>query len=147
MKELNNVFNIEAPPPTESKPSNIVEVKEEAPIPQDNDLTDDYNLARSTLRKIIIKGQDALDDIVSLASSSEHPRSYEVAGQLMKTMADVSKDLLELQKQKRDIAKPPPGEKPKITQQNNIVFTGSTSDLMKALKDTTGRLIDDSDSN
>jgi hypothetical protein len=146
MKELNNVFNLEVS--EEKKPE-----KSELPVVIENettndaDLNDDYNLARTTLRKIIIKGQNALDDIVELASSSEHPRSYEVAGQLMKTMADVSKDLLELQKQKRDISKPPPGEKPKITQHNSIVFTGSTSELMKAIKENTGRLIDDSESN
>jgi hypothetical protein len=146
MKELNNVFNLEV---TEALPETPIVSAEIISQNQtdDNDVSDDYNLARNTLRNVIEKGARALDDVVSLAASSEHPRSYEVAGQIMKTLADVSKDLLELQKQKRDIIKPLPSEKPKITQQNNIVFTGSTSDLMKAIKDNTEKLIDESSSN
>jgi hypothetical protein len=95
---------------------------------------DDYDLARETLREVITQGRTALDDVISLARSSEHPRSYEVAGQIMKTMSDVAKDLLTLKKQKLDLEAPKNAVvNPQIGQQNNIVFTGSTEDLIKMI--------------
>ena len=117
--KLNEVFNIE---PTPSQRM-LREVQD-----------DDYDLARDTLREIITQGRTALDDVISLARSSEHPRSYEVAGQIMKTMSDVAKDLLTLKKQKLDLESPKNSPaNPQIGQQNNIVFAGSTEDLLKMI--------------
>lgn len=123
--ELNALFNIEN--------------KQEELLPALSDKTsleldkqDDYQLARSTLRKLIVKGEDTLDEMINLAKNSEHPRTYEVAGQLIKTMSDVAKDLLELQKRVKDLDDS--DSTPSIGTQNNVVFAGSTADLMKLLK-------------
>lgn len=96
------------------------------------DREDDYQLARQTLRNLIYKGESTLDEMIELAKNSEHPRTYEVAGQLMKTMSDISKDLIGLQKQVKDLN----SESPKTIKntQNNVVFAGSTQELMKLLK-------------
>jgi len=127
MEKLNEVFNIEPAP----KQQVLREVQD-----------DDYDLARETLREVIIQGRSALDDVISLARSSEHPRSYEVAGQIMKTMSDVAKDLLTLKKQKQEIDKPLQDAPPQIAQQNNIVFAGSTEDLLRMIKQQDTKTID-----
>lgn len=97
---------------------------EQAPI------EDDADHARETLRTLIDKGNEAIDGILHIAKNSDHPRAYEVAGQLIKTVSDTAKDLLEVQKRKKDLQKE---EKPKIQTQNNM-FIGSTHELLKAMK-------------
>lgn len=136
MQKLNDVFNL----PVEQTPKQEIIVSKE-----NTDTQDDYELARNTLRSVITKGASALDDIIILARSSEHPRSYEVAGQVMKTLADVSKDLLALQKQKQEIEKPIVEQKQTIEQQNNIVFAGSTQDLIKMISNSQQKQIDSTD--
>jgi len=96
------------------------------------DQEDDYQLARQTMRKLLMKGETTLDDLIELSKNSEHPRTYEVAGQFMKTMSDVSKDLLNLQKQVKELKADDMQQK--IGTQNNVVFAGSTAELFKALK-------------
>lgn len=129
MEKLNEIFNIE-------------EHKRDVPVLVSNDIEDDYDLARRTLREVITKGSSALDDALMLARSSEHPRAYEVTGQIMKTVSDVAKDLLALQKQKQDIEKPTKEATPQIGQQNNIVFAGSTEDLLRMIKQQDVKTID-----
>jgi hypothetical protein len=141
MDKLNEIFNI-TPQEKESVPVIAPSVSKNI------DAEDDYDLARGTLRNVIEKGSNALDDIIHLAKNSEHPRTYEVAGQLMKTMSEVAKDLLALQKQKIELDKPQAeqaAQNPQIGQQNNIVFTGSTEDLLKMLKQTQEKVIGSSD--
>jgi gas vesicle protein len=96
------------------------------------DQEDDYQLARNTLRNLIVKSEDTLDQMIDLAKNSEHPRTYEVAGQLIKTVSDVAKDLMELQKKVKDLKKDEPDSIKNITN-NNVVFAGSTAELMKML--------------
>ena len=79
--------------------------------------------------------------MIELARNSEHPRTFEVAGQLIKTMSEVSKDLIGLQKQVKDL-QDKPEEKQQIGTQNNIMFAGSTSDLLKMLKNDNSKTID-----
>lgn len=134
--KLNEVFNLEPTP--ERRVLREVE---------SDDTKSDYELARKTLREVIVKGTNALDDIMMLARSSEHPRSYEVAGQIMKTMSDVSKDLLALQKQKQDLEKPAADVTPQIAQQNNILFAGSTNDLLQMIRQQQVKTIDSNDTN
>ncbi|MGA1047352.1 MAG: terminase small subunit [Minisyncoccia bacterium] len=132
MENLNALFNIE---PTQT--TGLV-------LPSSNredDKDDDYQLARQTLRKLIIKGEDTLDEMINLAKNSEHPRTYEVAGQLIKTMSDVAKDLLSLQKQIKDIDTPSKNQG-QIGNQTNNVFVGSTDELLKLLKKEDGKTIE-----
>jgi len=122
--ELNKLFDIDI-----SKEENLPSIS--APK-MEIEIEDDYQLARNTLRTLIMKGESTLDEMINLAKNSEHPRTYEVAGQLIKTMSDVAKDLLTLQKQVKDLQSD--SQTPSIGTQNNVVFAGSTSDLMKLLK-------------
>lgn len=110
-------------------------------------IEDDFEQARTALKQMISKGQTAVEDIMSIARQSDHPRAFEVAGQLIKTTAETAKDLLALQKQKKDLNTIAGPEAPKqIGTQNNIVFSGSTNDLLKLLKNKDEKVIDASDS-
>lgn len=125
LPELNALFNTE--PMTEILPAPIDKPGLSA------DQQDDFELARQTLRRVITKGHNLLDDITELSRNSEHPRSYEVTGQIMKTLSDTAKDLLELQKRAQAL-KTPETAKSAINTQNNVVFAGSTAELLKMLK-------------
>jgi gas vesicle protein len=127
--ELDTLFDL-----TSAEPEHMAAVPS---IVNDNqrknmDQEDDYLLARNTLRSLIHKSEDTLDQMIELAKNSEHPRTYEVAGQLIKTVSDVAKDLMDLQKKVKDLKKDEPDNIKNITN-NNVVFAGSTSELMKLL--------------
>jgi hypothetical protein len=96
----------------------------------DTQVTDDFEYARGNLIAAIEKGQEALTSIVDVAGMSQHPRAYEVVATLLKTVADANKDLLELQKRKRDLT----GIGPAPTTVNNNLFVGSTAELQKLIK-------------
>jgi gas vesicle protein len=123
ISKLNEIFNIEKADPTP-----LVPIENN----KDFDREDDYTLARQTMRKLLIKGEDTLDELINLAKNSEHPRTYEVTGQLMKTLSDVSKDLMGLQKQIKELENDG-NPSQQIGTQNNVVFAGSTHELMKLL--------------
>jgi len=95
---------------------------------------DDFDQARQALKRMIQKGESVLDDMMNVARQSDHPRAYEVAGQLIKTVGETAKDLLALQKTKRELQTPEEQKSQQIGTQNNIVFAGSTTDLLRALK-------------
>ena len=96
-----------------------------------NDLKKDYEYTRGNLYSIIEKGQEALNGILELAQESEMPRAYEVAGQLIKNVADATDKLIDLQKKLKDI------DEQKVkgpTNVTNALFVGSTAELSKLLK-------------
>jgi len=95
------------------------------------EVTDDTEKARETLHTLITKGNDAIDGILNIAKNSDHPRAYEVAGQLIKTVSDVAKDLVDIQKTKQELERKTQAQQ--IGTQNNV-FVGSTHELMKMLK-------------
>ena len=109
---------------------NVTKIEDETTVIVPVPLEDDAAHARETLRNLIDKGNEAIDGILHIAKNSDHPRAYEVAGQLIKTVSDTAKDLLEVQKRKKDLEKE---DKPKIQTQNNL-FVGSTHELLKAMK-------------
>lgn len=127
--ELDTLFDLNSAEPEHmaSVPSIITDNQR-----KNIDQEDDYLLARSTLRNLIHKSEDTLDQMIELAKNSEHPRTYEVAGQLIKTVSDVAKDLMDLQKKVKDLKKDEPDNIKNITN-NNVVFAGSTAELMKML--------------
>jgi hypothetical protein len=92
----------------------------------------DYEYARNNLYNIIEKGQNALDDIIDIAKQSESARAFEVATNLIKTMAEANKDLMSLAKAKKDLEKEDVPEQKNITN-NNLVLT--SADLLKMIKD------------
>ena len=116
--------------------SDIVEV-EKAPVkkekPQVDDIKKDYEYTRANLYSLIEKGQEAINGIMELAGESASPRAYEVAGQLIKSVADTTDKLADLQKKVKDLE----DESTKTTNNNvtnNALFVGSTSELSKLLK-------------
>lgn len=96
------------------------------------DIKKDYEYTRANLYSLIEKGQEAINGIMELAGESDSPRAYEVAGQLIKSVADTTDKLIDLQKKVKDIE----DESTKTTNNvtNNAVFVGSTSELSKLLK-------------
>jgi hypothetical protein len=115
-------------------------VKEPLPVTTEvvdttNAVETDTDYARTNIKQLIKKGTDAVDEILQVAKHSEHPRAYEVAGALIKSMADLNKDLLELQKRKRELqisGKEVGGSKD--VNIDKAVFVGSTAELMKLIK-------------
>lgn len=100
--------------------------------PKKRDGNNDYEYARENLYSIIEKGQSALEDIVDIAKQSESARAFEVATNLMKTMVDANKDLLELAKKKKELEKEDVAAETHVTN-NNLNIT--SADLLKMIKD------------
>lgn len=98
-----------------------------------SDLDADQDLARKTMHEIIRKGNEAMDGILRIAQQSEHPRAYEVAGQLMKNLSEISKDLMHPHKVRKEIDKVS-GKGQTMNVKNQNVFVGSTKDVLNALK-------------
>ena len=92
---------------------------------------DDYEYARKNLYDVIEKGTSALEDIMDIAKQSESPRAFEVVTNLIKTMVDANKDLLELQKKNKDLMKSDEPDQKNVTNNNLILTTG---DLLKMIK-------------
>lgn len=102
-----------------------------APKQPSEQIDDDFEYARGNLIAVIEKGQEALSGVVDVAGMSQHPRAYEVVATLVKAVSDANKDLLELQKRKRDLK----GEDSSApTTVNNNLFVGSTAELQQLIK-------------
>ena len=92
----------------------------------------DADFARNNIRELVTQGNQAVNELMLIARDGQHPRAFEVLSGLMKNLADMNKDLLEIQKRKKDLI-------PKAEAQNNLnidkaVFVGSTAELVKMLK-------------
>ena len=96
-----------------------------------NEIEKDYEYTRTNLYSIIEKGQEAINGIMEVAGESASPRAYEVAGQLIKSVADTTDKLMDLQKKIKDVNEDAPKTN-NVT--NNALFVGSTSELSKMLK-------------
>ena len=109
-------------------PSMVQPIK---PIAVDSDLDSDFATARNNLHQIINQGSDALEEALIVAKTSEHPRAFEVVGQLIKTLVDANKDLLDIQKKLKDLKKVDEKDAPQTI--NNSIFVGSTSELQQLI--------------
>jgi predicted house-cleaning noncanonical NTP pyrophosphatase (MazG superfamily) len=128
--KLNQSFNTSAEIISKKIDTNIESIETTTPSISD-DIKKDYEYTRGNLYSLIEKGQEAINGILELAQESEMPRAYEVAGQLIKSVADATDKLMELQKKLKDV------EENKIkgpTTVNNALFVGSTAELAKFLK-------------
>tara|TARA_A100001201_G_scaffold22088_1_gene24787 strand:+ start:10411 stop:10824 length:414 start_codon:yes stop_codon:yes gene_type:complete len=130
-EKLDETFNVE---PTEVEVEKV-EKKIETIKSQSEDIKKDYEYTRGNLYSIIEKGQEAIDGILELAQESEMPRAYEVAGQLIKNVADATDKLLTLQQKLKDVNEEKETKGP--TTVNNALFVGSTAELQKLLKQQT----------
>ena len=99
--------------------------------PTNTDIDQDYGYTRDNLKEVIEKGSIALDGILELAQESEHPRAYEVVGQIIKSVVDANIQLIELQKNIKALKKKDATGPKSIT---NALFVGSTHELQKLLK-------------
>ena len=109
---------------------NQIQKKEENEIIKTNEeLTTDYKSVRGNLHSIILKGNEAIDGILEVAQEGDSPRAYEVAAQMIKTVAEANKDLLDLHKKMKDIRKDDSG--PSSVSQTNAIYVGSTKDLQE----------------
>jgi len=100
-------------------------------IDADQDIDTDYKYQRENFYNLIERGQDAIDGILDLARESEHPRTYEVAGNLIKQVAEVTEKLGDLQSKMKKLKEVPNSAPKNVT---NALFVGSTAELQKMLK-------------
>lgn len=128
MKKLNEKLS-EA---LDIEPIELVETTTEI-VEMNSPVDDDAEFARCNIRSLIQKGNIAMDQLLHVAKESEHPRAYEVAAGLIKNLSDLNKDLLEIQKRRKDLS---PQEAANIKNVNvdKAVFVGSTAELVKLLK-------------
>jgi len=111
------------------KESEIIPVVSDERIEQSKK---DYEYTRGNLYSLIEKGQESLNGIMELAQESDSPRAYEVAGQIIKSVADTTDKLIDLQKKMKELNKDEDSSPKSIT--NNSLFVGSTAELAKFLK-------------
>ena len=108
------------------------ETKKDLIVPEEKDPEIDFETGRKNLYNLIDKGNEAIDGILNLAKEGEHPRAYEVAGQLIKTVSEVSQNLLDLQDKLKKVKEVPNTAPKNVT---NALFVGSTTELQKMLKE------------
>ena len=123
---LNDTFNTDGNVEVDA----IVKAEEETKI---DEVTKDYDYTRGNLYSLIEKGQEAINGIMEVAGETASPRAYEVAGQLIKSVADTTDKLADLHKKVKDIEEDNPKKQNTVT--NNALFVGPTSELSKMLKD------------
>jgi ElaB/YqjD/DUF883 family membrane-anchored ribosome-binding protein len=102
--------------------------------PSETKVETDFDSARNNLQALLNQGKAALEHALEVAKQSEHPRAFEVVGNLIKQLADVNQQLMDLHQQKQKIEAPAKGEAKKVTN-NNAIFVGSTAELNKLIKD------------
>jgi len=131
-EKVNEILGIDKPEPKKE----IVkqEFKPAVPRREDEkkeDVENDYKYSRENYYNLIEKGQEAIEGILDVAKEGQHPRAYEVAGNLIKSVADTVDKLQDLNKKLKDLK-----ELPKTANANikNALFVGSTAELQKMLK-------------
>jgi hypothetical protein len=125
---LSEVFDLE---PTTTVPLVIDAVTS---LQVSDKIESDYDKSRNNLHELLLKGQDALNYALEVAKQSEHPRAFEVVGNLMKQLADVNQQLMDIHQQKQKLDAPSKAEAAKNVTNNNAIFVGSTSELSKMIK-------------
>ena len=135
MKKLNDnlseIFDVE--PIQTVEPLPVAKLTTDV-VPVGDEVETDAALARKNIKSLLDKGSNAIDNLLLVAQESEHPRAYEVAANFIKTLADLNKDLLDVQKKKSDL-------RPQQTTNNQsinvekAVFVGSTAELLKQIRE------------
>jgi hypothetical protein len=102
---------------------------------EDDDIKADYNLSRRTFRDLINKGNSAMESLTDLAKESESPRAYEVLATMMRTVADTTKDLYDLQKKTKDLRGMDKKDETTTVNVEKAVFVGTTAELLHRIKE------------
>lgn len=126
-EKLSDIFDVN---PIEIKEN--ISTGEIVAINTENSVESDSQFARENIRNLLEKGSTAIDELVSVARDSQHPRAYEVLATMMKNMSDMNKDLLEIQKRKKDLLNISEKAQGDVTI-DKAVFVGSTAELMKLI--------------
>jgi hypothetical protein len=133
---LDKVFN------TEPIKTEIITQSGEVIVPKTNTTDEaveyDYDKTRSNLHSLLSQGQEALMHALEVAKQSEHPRAFEVVGNLVKQLADVNHQLLDLTEKKQKLQKKEDKQERPQTVNNNAYFVGSTAELNKMLQNLKG---------
>ena len=129
--KVNEILGIDTPEPTKERVKQ--EFKPAVPRTEDKEapnVDNDYKYSRENYYNLIERGQEAIEGILDVAREGQHPRAYEVAGALIKNVADTVDKLQDLQKKLKDLK-----ELPKTANANikNALFVGSTAELQKML--------------
>ena len=126
---LSEVFDVTTIPKTE-----VITQDGEIISTSNSKVEADFETSRTNLRVLLQQGQEALQKSLDVAMQSEHPRAFEVVGNLMKQLADVNQQLLDIHQQKQKLDAPGKIEASKNITNNNAIFVGSTSELSKMIK-------------
>jgi len=131
--DIDKALGVFDPVETAIQQNNIVVPKKVVQSNED-DIENDYKYQRENFYGLVERGQDAIDGILELAKEGEHPRAYEVAGNLIKQVAEVAEKLGDLQEKMRKLKEVPNTAPKNVT---NALFVGSTAELQKMLKGKT----------
>lgn len=129
-KNMEEIFDIA--PIEDNKVTDIVPVEAKKPNEVQPDLTHAYDKSRENIEEFIEQGKGALEEILEIAKQGQHPRAFEVYGTLLKNLVDANKELLNIQKQMREMD----GKKQESSSTNidKAIFVGTTAELSKLLK-------------
>lgn len=141
-EKLNEIFDIE---PSEAVTGEVITTSNEVIIPEtknhDEKIDYDFEKSRNNLHSLLQQGQEALTHALEIAKSSEHPKAFEVVGNLVKQLADINQQMLELHSKKRRLDTQQPEKNnsnpEKVVTNNNAFFFGTTADLQKLINDAT----------
>ena len=129
MKEVDKILNIEPPL---NLPMDISEGQwSKENISKDDDIENDYKYQRENFYNLVERGQNAVEGILELAKESDHPRAYEVAGNLIKQVAEVTEKLGDLQEKMRKLKEVPDTAPQNVT---NALFVGATAELQRMIR-------------
>ena len=133
--KLNDIFDVQGKIVEQVLPTTIVEQqpKDNIGVPNDESIDADYEYARENLKLFIEQGKVAMENIIFLAKEGESPRAYEVVGQLIKTLSDTNKDLLDLGKKVKDLKSKKDDTQQPSQHITNALFVGSTAELQKLI--------------
>ena len=133
MNSLDDVFKTQETTPVIQSDIELVDHSEQI----ETNIESDYEITRTNLHKLLTQGQEAIVSALEVAKISEHPRAFEVVGGLMKQLADINHQLLDLSEKRQKLTiKPKTDTAQHVT--NNAIFVGSTNELNKMLRDLTG---------
>jgi len=134
--KLNDIFDVQGKIVEQASiPAVVEQVKEPVSTgaPNDESIDADYEYARENLKLFIEQGKVAMENIIFLAKEGESPRAYEVVGQLIKTLSDTNKDLLDLGKKVKDLKSKKDDTQQPAQHITNALFVGSTAELQKLI--------------
>jgi hypothetical protein len=134
--KLNDIFDVQGKIVEQALPVIVPEQPKKEVVsgaPNDESIDADYEYARENLKSFIEQGKIAMENIIFLAKEGESPRAYEVVGQLIKTLSDTNKDLLDLGKKVKELKSKKDDTQQPTQHVTNALFVGSTAELQKLI--------------